>query len=61
MSKKLNLAPVGVDSTAEDSDTFSAHEAKANEKTTPSASKSMIDRFIEDFRVCKSYLIPTKY
>jgi hypothetical protein len=49
MSKKLNLAPVGVDSTAEDSGTLAAQEAKANEKTTPSVLKNMIYRFIEDF------------
>ena len=48
MSKKLNLAPVGVDSTAEDSGTLAAHEAKANEKTTLNILKNMIYRFIED-------------
>ena len=41
MSKKLNLAPVGVDSTAEESGTFEAQEAKANEKTTPSVLKNI--------------------
>jgi hypothetical protein len=42
MSKKLNLAPVGVVSTADESGTFEAHEAKANEKTTPSVLKNII-------------------
>jgi hypothetical protein len=50
MSKKLNLAPVGVVSTADESGTLEAQEAKANEKTTTSILKNMIYRFIEDFR-----------
>jgi hypothetical protein len=41
MSKKLNLAPVGVDSTAKESGTLEAQEAKANEKTTPSVLKNI--------------------
>jgi hypothetical protein len=49
MSKKLNFAPVGVDSTAEDSGTLEAQEAKANEKTTTSILKNMINRFDKDF------------
>jgi hypothetical protein len=49
MSKKLNLAPVGVDSTADESGTLEAQEAKANEKTTPTILKNMIDRFDKDF------------
>jgi hypothetical protein len=49
MSKKLNLAPVGVDSTAEGSGTLAAHEAKANKKTTPSVRKNMFDRFDKNF------------
>jgi len=49
MSKKLSLAPVGVDSTADESGTLEAQEAKANEKTTPSVRKNMIDRFDKDF------------
>ena len=61
MSKKLNLAPVGVISTADESGTLEAQEANANEITTPSVLKNMIYRFIEGFRVCKSYLIRTKY
>ncbi len=61
MSKKLNFAPDVVDSTADESETLEAQEANANEKTTPSARKNMIYRFIEDFRVCKSYLIRIKY
>jgi hypothetical protein len=44
MSKKLSLAPVGVDSTADESGTLEAQEAKANEKTTPSVFKNMINR-----------------
>ena len=50
MSKKLSLAPVGVNSTAEDSETLEAQEAKANEKTTPRVLKNMIYRFNKDFR-----------
>jgi len=61
MSKKLNFAPVGVDSTAEESGTLAAQEAKANVKTTPSVRKNMIYRFIEDFRFCKFNLILIKY
>jgi hypothetical protein len=61
MSKKLNLAPVGVVSTAEVSGTLEAQEAKANEKTTPSVLKNMINRFIEGFRVRKFNLILIKY
>jgi hypothetical protein len=61
MSRKLNLAPVGVDSTAEESGTLAAHEAKASEKTTPRVFKNMIYRFIENFRVCKINLILIKY
>ena len=49
MSKKLNLAPVGVDSTADVSGTLEAQEPKANEKTTLSVRKNMIDRFDIDF------------
>ena len=44
------MAPVGVDSTAEESGTLEAQAAKTNEKTTPSILKNMIYRFIEDFR-----------
>jgi hypothetical protein len=51
MSKKLSLAPVGVVSTANESGTLEAQEAKANEKTTLSVRKNMIYRFIEDFKV----------
>jgi hypothetical protein len=61
MSRKLNLAPVGVDSTAEESGTLAAQEAKASEKTTPRVLKNMIYRFIENFRVCKFNLILIKY
>ena len=61
MSKKLSLAPVGVDSTADESGTLEAQEAKANEKTTPSVLKNMIYRFIKDFIVCKFCLILIKY
>jgi hypothetical protein len=49
MSRKLNLAPAAVISTAEVSGTLAAQEAKANEKTTPSVRKNMIDRFDKDF------------
>jgi amino acid permease len=55
------LAPVGVDSTAEESGTLAAQEAKASEKTTPRVFKNMIYRFIENFRVCKINLILIKY
>jgi hypothetical protein len=48
MSKKLSLAPVGADSTADASGTFEAQEAKANEKNTPNVRKDMIDRFDKD-------------
>ncbi len=61
MSKKLSLAPVGVDSTADESGTLEAQEARANEKTTPSVLKNMIYRFIEDFRACKFNLLLVKY
>ena len=54
MSKKLSLAPVGVDSTADDSGILEAQDAKANEKTTPSILKNMFYRFIEDFRALQS-------
>jgi hypothetical protein len=49
MSKKLNLAPIGVASTAEERGTLEAQEAKTNEKTTPSVRKNMINRFDKDF------------
>ena len=61
MSKKLSLAPVGVDSTADESGTLEAQEAKANEKTTPSVRKNMIYRFIEDFSAHKFSLLLVKY
>jgi hypothetical protein len=61
MSKKLNLAPVGVISTADESGTLAAQDAKANEKTTPSVLKNMIYRFIEGFRIRKFNLILIKY
>ena len=61
MSKKLNLAPAGVVSTAEESGTLEAQEAKANEKTTPSVLKNMIYCFIEGFRIRKLNLILIKY
>ena len=51
MSKKLNFAPDGVDSTADESETFEAQEANANEKTTTSNLKNMINRFDKDFWV----------
>jgi hypothetical protein len=50
MSRKLNLAPVGVVSTADERGTLDAQEAKDNEKITPSVFKNMIYRFIEDVR-----------
>ena len=61
MSKKLNLAPVGVVSTADDSGTLEAQAAKASEKITPSILKNMTDRFDKDFRVGKVNLIAIKY
>jgi hypothetical protein len=61
MSKKLNLPPIGVVSTAYESWILAAQEAKANEKTTPSVLKNMIYRFIEGFRIRKFNLILIKY
>jgi hypothetical protein len=49
MSKKLNLAPAGVISIADESGTLEAQEAKANKKTTPSILKNTINRFDENF------------
>ena len=49
MSKKLNFAPDGVDSTAKESETLEAQEAKTNENTTISILKKIIDRFDKDF------------
>jgi hypothetical protein len=49
MSKKLNLAPVGVDSTAEESGTLEAQAAKANEKATLSILKNIMNRFALNF------------
>ena len=61
MSKKLNFAPDGVDSIADESEILEAQEPNANEKTTPSARKNIIYRSIEDLRVSKFCLILIKY